>query len=264
VQRWMTALLLAGALTGGCGRAPAPQNDAPTPNTVAPEDGTPSDEARGPAAFEEPAAAAAANPSGTPMRPTAPDLADAAPPRTAPSPPTATFREVTLPAGTTLRLVLESALASDSSEVEDRVRATLSRAVSAEGSQVLPEGAEVLGVVTEVRRSGRVQGRAHLAFHFTSLEHEGERHRIRTSTVSRTAEATKGEDATKIAIGAGAGAALGAALGGGSGAAKGAAVGGAGGTGVVLATKGKEVRLGPGTAVTVTMAAPLVLRVPVP
>ena len=75
------------------------------------------------------------------------------------------------------------------------------------------------------------------------------------------AEATKGEDAKKIGIGAGAGAAVGALLGGGSGAAKGAVIGGAAGTGAVLATKGKEVRLGPGANVTSRLTAPLTIRV---
>jgi hypothetical protein len=77
------------------------------------------------------------------------------------------------------------------------------------------------------------------------------------------APATKGEDATKIAVGAGAGAAVGALLGGGDGAAKGAAIGGAGGTGVVLATRGKEVRLGPGAGVNTKLTSPLTVRVKV-
>jgi len=54
---------------------------------------------------------------------------------------------------------------------------------------------------------------------------------------------------------------VGGILGGGDGAAKGAAIGGAGGTGVVLATKGKEVRLGPGAAITTRLTAPLTVRV---
>jgi hypothetical protein len=54
---------------------------------------------------------------------------------------------------------------------------------------------------------------------------------------------------------------LGAVLGGGGGAAKGAAIGGAAGTGVVLATRGKEVRLGPGANVTTKLEAPLTVRV---
>ena len=68
---------------------------------------------------------------------------------------------------------------------------------------------------------------------------------------------------TRSVTGAGAGAAIGALLGGGSGAAKGAAIGGAGGTGVVLATKGKEVRLGAGADVNTTLTAPLTVRVKV-
>ena len=171
------------------------------------------------------------------------------------------FREVTLPAGTTLRLRLQSAIASDSSKVEDTVRAELTQAVSAGGAQVLPAGTAVVGNITDVERSGRVKGRARLAYRFNSLTHAGERYDIVTAPLSHQAAATKGEDATKIAIGAGAGAAVGALLGGGDGAAKGAAIGGAGGTGVVLATRGEEVRLRSGATVTTRLTAPLTVRV---
>ena len=173
------------------------------------------------------------------------------------------YREVTLPTGTTLRLELQSAVASDSSKVEDAVRASLRQAVSVDGKSVLPSGTEVVGTVTDVERSGRVKGRAHVAYRFNSLNYDGEKYRITTNTLSHMAEATKGEDATKIGIGAGAGAALGAILGGGDGAAKGAAIGGAAGTGAVLATRGKEVRLGPGANVTARLTAPLTVRVKV-
>lgn len=96
---------------------------------------------------------------------------------------------------------------------------------------------------------------------FNSVRANGESYDIRTSGYAQEAEATKKKDAEKIAIGAGAGAALGAILGGGGGAAKGAAIGGAGGTGVVLATKGKEIRLGPGANITTRLTAPLVVRI---
>lgn len=177
------------------------------------------------------------------------------------TPPTPVYREVTIPAGTTLRLDLQSAVASDSSNVEDAVRASLRTAVAVDGQPVLPAGTELVGVVTDVDRSGRVKGRAHIAYRFNSLRLDDERYTISTATISHEAEATKGEDATKIAIGAGAGAALGAILGGGDGAAKGAAIGGAAGTGTVLATRGKEVRLGPGANVTTRLTAPLTVRV---
>lgn len=182
--------------------------------------------------------------------------AEAPAPRAAPA-----YREVTIPAGTTLRLDLQTAIASDSSRVEDTVRASLRQAVTVDGQTVLPVGTELVGVVTDVDRSGRVKGRAHIAYRFNSLRYDDERYTITTATISHEAQATKGEDATKIAIGAGAGAALGAVLGGGDGAAKGAAIGGAAGTGTVLATRGKEVRLGPGANVTARLTSSITLRV---
>jgi hypothetical protein len=171
------------------------------------------------------------------------------------------LREVTIPAGTTLRLKLQSAVASDTSHVEDTVRAELRQAVSIDGKPVLPAGTEVVGNVTDVKRSGRVKGRALVAYRFNSLRAAGERYDIKTSPLSHQAAATKGEDAKKIGIGAGAGAAVGAIFGGGSGAAKGAAIGGGAGTGVVLATRGKEVHLGPGAEVTTKLTAPVTVRV---
>ena len=173
------------------------------------------------------------------------------------------YREVTLPAGTTLRMELQSALASDSSNVEDAVRAALRQPVAIDGNAVLPAGTEVLGSVTSVKRAGRVKGRARIAYRFNTINYAGERYDIRTNTLSNQAAATKKKDALKIGIGAGAGAVIGALLGGGGGAVKGAAVGGAGGTGVVLATRGNEVRLGPGADVAARLTAPLTIRVKV-
>ena len=84
---------------------------------------------------------------------------------------------------------------------------------------------------------------------------------MRAEPFSRLAPATKGEDATKIGIGAGAGAVLGAILGGKKGAAEGGAIGGGAGTALVLATKGKEVRLAQGADVSTRLTAPLLVRV---
>ena len=193
-------------------------------------------------------AAAADNPAAAPA---------AAPVRAA----APAFREVTLPEGTTLQLSLQSAVASDTSRLEDAVRAELREPVVIDGTTVLPAGAELTGIVTGVERSGRVQGRARVAYRFDSISNSGETYEVATSAVSHLAPATKGEDATKIAVGAGAGAAIGALLGGGDGAAKGAAIGGAAGTGTVLATRGEEVRLGPGARVSTRLTAPVTVRV---
>ena len=171
------------------------------------------------------------------------------------------YREVTLPAGTALALRLSSGVASDTSQVEDAVQATLREDVTLDGGAVLPAGTELMGRVTDVERSARVKGRARVAFRFTMLTHDGDEYDVRTEAIERMAEATKGEDATKIGIGAGAGAVLGAVLGGGSGAAKGAAIGAAAGTGAVLATRGEEVRLAIGDTVDTRLTAPLPVRI---
>lgn len=173
------------------------------------------------------------------------------------------FREVTIPAGTTLRLTLQTTVASETSNVEDPVRATLQRPVTVEGVQALPEKTTFIGHVTEAERSGRVKGVARIAFRFTraDLPGDGGQVDVRTATVSRVAEATKKRDAATIGGGAVGGAVVGGILGGGSGAKKGALIGGAGGTGVVLATRGKEVSLPSGTAVSVKLTAPVTVRV---
>lgn len=239
--------------TAACSKtADAPAAPAgSTPATAAPPaSGAPS--AAVPAA-SEPAPAATPSLHAEAARPAAP----------APPPPP-TYKEVTLPAGTALGLTLETAVASDTSKVEDPVRATLRRAVVRDELTVLPAGAVLTGAVTAAEQSGKVKGLAHIAFRFTSLTVDDERYDVHASAVSRQAQSTKGKDATKVGVGAGAGALIGAAIGGGKGAAIGVGVGAAGGTGVVMATRGQEVRLPAGTPVSVTLAEPLTIRVLLP
>lgn len=175
----------------------------------------------------------------------------------------ANYREVTLRAGTVLPVTLETAVGSDTSRIEQPVKGRLRRAVMVNGVQVLPAGAAVSGHVTSARRPGRVKGRGLIAMRFTQLDTPGAgSSRISTATVSRLAPATKEKDALEIIAPATAGAVIGRIVGGKGAARKGAVIGGAGGTGYVLATRGKEVRLGPGASLSVRLTAPLTVRVP--
>jgi hypothetical protein len=175
------------------------------------------------------------------------------------------WREITIPAGTTLPLTLRTSVASDTSNVEDPVRATLRRPISVDGVEVLPTGTVLTGHVTDAARSAKVKGRARIGFRFTRLDPPGDTGtvNVRTSSVSRVAPATKKRDTATIGGSAVGGAIVGGIIGGGDGAAKGAVIGGAGGTAAVLATRGKEVRLAAGSPVTVKLSAPVTLRVPV-
>jgi hypothetical protein len=229
--------------------APAPPDASPVggPSVPAADAATPATAAVGPSAA--PAAASLTSAASTPGE-------------RAPAPEPA-YREITLPTGTSLTIDLRTAVASDTSHVEDHVRATLRQPVMARGVEVLPAGTVLAGHVTEAERPGRVKGRARVGFRFTSLDLPGEggRTAIRTAAIVREAQATKKQDATKIGGGAAGGAVIGAILGGAGGAAKGAAIGGAGGTGVVLATRGKEVHVPAGTNLIVRLQAPVTIRV---
>ena len=228
-------------------------------------------------AIPEPPRAADAKPSAAAESPASGKEGPAPPPPVAPEPPrapqpndTATpapkkleFRELTVPSGTTLSVTLGTPVASDTSKVEDPVRATLKAPVSVEGVQAIPAGTAVLGNVTSAVRSAKVKGLASIGvrFHTLDLPGDGGRHEISTATITREAKPTKKKDAAKVGIGAGAGAVIGGIVGGGGGAAKGAAIGGGAGTAAVLATRGDEVRLEAGTPLSVKLTAPLTVRV---
>ena len=88
------------------------------------------------------------------------------------------YRDVTIPSGTTLPLTLTSDVASDTNVIEDAVTADLTRAITIDGRDVLPAGARLAGIVTEVDDSGRVRGRAMIAFRFTSLWTDGQQYHV--------------------------------------------------------------------------------------
>src|SRR5215210_2542696 len=166
-------------------------------------------------------------------------------------------REVTLPSGTLLPLTLDSYVASDTSRIETPVHAHLRRAVVVDGVQVLPAGTRLSGFVSDAQRSAKVKGRGRIAFRFTSMTVDDDQYRVSTSRVVREAPGTKRADALKIGIPAGAGAVIGAIADGKKGAAIGSAIGGGAGTGVVLSTRGKDVRLGRGAPVAVRLLRPV-------
>jgi hypothetical protein len=172
------------------------------------------------------------------------------------------LREVIVPVGAGLDVRLEAPIASDTSQVEDMVRATLAEPFVADGVTIAPAGSTLIGTVTGVRESGRVRGRAELGVRFNRLQTPAVTYDIRTAPLRWVAEGTKGEDAAKIGIGAAAGAVIGGIAGGGDGAAIGSAIGAGGGSAVVLATKGEEIRLGSGARLRVELAEPMSVMAP--
>ena len=229
------------------GRREAPRNTSPAPSRIEP-------------------APQANNNTNYNNAPSSSLPAPSIPPREAPraAPPAPVlpeYREVTIAAGTALPLEMTSTISSSSAQVEAPVSAKLTNAITINGDTAIPAGTILRGTVTDVERAGRVKGRAHVSFAFNEATVRGDREDLKTNPLTFEAEATKGEDATKVGAGAVGGAILGGILGGKKGAVKGAAGGAAAGTGVVLATRGDEVTVKEGTSVTATLAQPLTLRV---
>jgi hypothetical protein len=175
-------------------------------------------------------------------------------------PPPPEFRTITVPAGTSLAVSVLSNLGSKTSQVEDLVKGSLAKPLVIDGITAVPQGAEVRGVVSDAKASGRVKGKASLGIAFDRLVVHGETHQIQTAPVVLEAQDKKSDDVKKGGLGAGLGAVVGGIAGGGTGAAIGAVAGGAG---TVLATKGREVEVPAGTVVNVLMQSPLTLRVPI-
>jgi len=202
----------------------------------------------------KPVATAGAAPAATP--------APSGPSADTPTPAADTIRSVTLPAGTILPVDLETSVGSDISRVEQPVEGRLRRAVVRNGVEVLPAGTVLRGHVTSAQRPGKVKGRGYVAMRFTELDVPGPGvEKITTATVGRLAPATKGKDAIEILAPAAGAAVVGRLVGGKKAAREGAVIGGAAGTGYVLSTRGKEVRLGKGANLSVKLTAPVTVRV---
>lgn len=175
-------------------------------------------------------------------------------------PPAAKYREFVVSAGTPISVKLMTAVASNTSHVEDQVSAELESALMVDGVEVAPAGSPISGTVLRADESGKVKGLATIAVRFDSIRVGNETYRV-SMTYSRTAEATKSSDAKKIGIPAAGGAIIGGILGGKKGAVIGAGVGGGAGTAVVLSTSGKEVVLPVGSVLKLTLDRDIEVKV---
>jgi hypothetical protein len=154
---------------------------------------------------------------------------------------------VVVPANTQLTLRLETAVSSQTSTVGDRVTARVERAVSDDGTIVLPGGTVLHGRVSEAESAGRVKGKARVAVAFDRIVVRGRSHPLEATVLSALGSDSHSRDAKVIGGSAVAGAIIGGLKGGKSGAAKGAVIGAGAGTGAVLVTKGQEVEMAAGS-----------------
>jgi hypothetical protein len=173
------------------------------------------------------------------------------PPNTAPAPAPSRPEPIvrTLAAGTELQVALDTPVSSKTSQVGETVRAHLTQPLIIDGMTAIPEGASVVGTVTEAVPVKKIGGAASVGVRFDAVELPGQTVVIDAS-IQEKAKSETGKDAGTIAGATAGGAILGRVLSKHDktkGTIIGAVVGAAAGTGAAVATKGKEVEFAPGT-----------------
>ena len=162
-----------------------------------------------------------------------------------------------VPVGTEFDVRLSNPLSSDTAQVEDRFEATTMVDLMQGNRVVVPAGSVMRGVVSSVKKAGRIERTGSMTVAFDRLTVGTRSFPIRaTVTDALESSGIKGE-AGKIGAGAGVGAVIGAILGGTKGALAGILIGGGG---TIAATDGKDVELAPGTVLRVRMDSGLNVR----
>ena len=191
--------------------------------------------------------------------------------------PAGSLKQVTVPAGTEVPLILKSAIDTKNTRVGDGVYCQTAFPVVMDNVIVIPAGTYVKGQIVKSQRAGRVKGRAEVLFRFDTLifpngytvDMPGTIHHDSGSGTASVddegvikADPQKGKDAKTIGEGAGIGAAGGGIITGTrTGALSGAGIGGLAGLATVLLTRGQDVRIEPGTSFKMLLQRPLTVDV---
>lgn len=171
---------------------------------------------------------------------------------------------ITIPAGTKVPLILKQGISTGNARPGDPVYAMTNFPVIVGDRVVIPQGAFVQGVIDEVKRAGRVKGRAELLVHFRTVvlpsgytvplggaiegSHDTDDSKVKDPEGTIEHNGEKGKDAKTVGEAAGAGAGIGSlATHSIKGAAAGGGAGAAGGLIATLLMRGSDLKLQSGT-----------------
>ena len=180
------------------------------------------------------------------------------PPPARPAPPA--FRDVTVPAGTTLPIRMTQTLDSATTQQGDSFSGTVASDIIIDGLVVIPQGAAVSGRVDAAQEAAHFKGNSLLTIELTGLRRHGDNVAISTEPYSVAGKGRGKNTAIKTGGGAAVGAILGGIFGGGKGAAIGAAAGGGVGAGSNAITRGEQVQIPSETLVRFHLTNSLALR----
>jgi hypothetical protein len=193
------------------------------------------------------------------------------------TPITSVDGRITVPSGTQIPLVLKQGISTKNAKPGDAVYAETAFPITLNDKVVIPAGTYVQGRISDVKRAGRVKGRAELLMHFTTLVYPSgytallpgavenmpgsEKQSVNGEEGKIKQDGDKLKDLGTIAKTAGVGAGIGGLA---SESAKGVGIGGlagaAAGLGYALLTRGADVQLPVGTSVQMVLQRPLILE----
>jgi BON domain len=191
-----------------------------------------------------------------------PPPAQELPPPPPPPPPPPAFRNITVPAGTTIPIRITQTLDSATTQQGETFSGTIAADVITDGLVVIRQGTPVTGRVVAAQEAAHYKGNSLLTVELTSVTRQGERLTITTDPYSVQGKGRGANTAEKVGGGAAVGAILGGILGGGKGAAIGAAAGGGAGAGVNTVTRGQQVQIPSETLIRFNLTNTLSLKVP--
>ncbi len=248
----LIAFLISAGLAGAVGQNPAPASAPSDPASAAPQAVPPSSQS-------EPVVQTAAPVTSQPAQ--------------------TTVRQITVPVDTEILLQLKNVIDTKSAHAGDGVYCQTTFPVVIDNVIVIPAGTYVKGEITKVQRAGRISGRAEILFHFNSVifpsgytvDMPGTLHGDPGTTKAKIADdegtvKTDGHDKVKQLPEVGRDAAYGSvggaiATGTVNGARIGGGIGAAAGLATMLLTRGSDVRIEPGAALTMRLQRPLVVDV---
>ncbi len=169
----------------------------------------------------------------------------------------------TVPVGTTLQMVLEDDLGSETSARGDSFEATITDAIIIDNTRVIPEGSVIEGVVADVQPAKKFSGNARIVLTFKALSLPNGYRTVLVATLLSEGEKAGKKSAAIIGGSAAGGAVLGKVIGGDSkDSVIGAIIGGAIGAGVA-ASQDKEIQVPAGTTLVLETEEPLQIPVKV-
>ena len=122
-----------------------------------------------------------------------------------------------IPSGTTIRVRMIDKLSSEDAQVGDTFHATLEDPIEMEGRTLYPKGADVMGRVSDVHRTGRLSEPGELDLVLATVSSGTTAASVRVEPLVIKGESHTKSNATKIGGGAALGAIIGGIAGGGKG-----------------------------------------------